>query len=603
MNPADSDLEFLRAQEGIRRGWILRDQVSELLRDGVAGAGLLDECRRRGWMDGSQVRRLRDASLSRTPSPPEEDDPIGPGSLIAGRYRVERALQGGFGRVYLCRTPEGERAALKTLLRRHLDSLELRRAFVEESRRWIALGRHPHLVAAFGLEEHLRLPFLVLECIEGGRTLGDRIDEGLSWREALAFGLQIARGLAHAGRSAGLVHRDLKPGNVLVDPSGVAKVSDFGLALVRGEHDASCCGTPAYMPPEQWSRPREVDVRSDVYAFGVLLFETLTGRLPFRARTLASLEAEHRLEAPPNPSTLVPELPGAVARLVLRCLKKSPSRRFPDFDVVAAELAAHVEAPAPAPAPVIHPADDAVNRSCSAVALGRPEDALSFADAALRHDPRHLGGLVAKANALAALERLDEAARVLRDAASIHPGSALPLVNLAYVEHRAGRPAQALAWLDQALPVAAPRDLEGCVPILLDAGRMDEARDLIERILEEDPQSVPALTHQAVLRRRLGDPAGALESLDRALKLNPRHAKSWSNRAAALVQLGRFGEAVESAQRALEIDPALQGAFLALAAALMAGGRRNEARSCLEDGLRRIPGSPLLQRAIETYGL
>jgi tetratricopeptide (TPR) repeat protein len=582
----------------LRRGWLRREQVSEALRDGVDGSSLLDECRRRGWLDASQVRRLRDATLERKPAPPEDDDPVGVGSTIAGRYRVERVCQGGFGRVYLCRTPEGETAALKTLLRRHLESAELRGRFVEEARRWIALGRHPNRVTALGVEEHLRLPFLAMECVEGGTTLGDRIDAGLSWREGAAFGLQIARGLADAGRRAGLVHRDLKPVNVLVDARGVAKVSDFGLARVRGERDALSCGTPPYMSPEQWSRPDRVDVRSDVYAFGVLLFEAVVGRLPFPARTLEELEEAHRAKAPPDPRSAVPALPDALSRFILRCLEKSPSRRPTDFAAVEAELAAWADVPAPAPVPV-DPADDAVNRSRSALSLGRADDALRCAEEALRARPGDLGGLVAKANALAELRFVDEALTTLRRAASLHPESALPLVNLAFLEHRAGRLEAALGWLEQAIPLARPKELEGCLPILIDAGRLDDALRLVDAVLEEDPDSVSAWNHRAVALRRGGDLDGALEAADRTVRLNPRYGKGWTNRASILVQLERFGDAVDSAQRALEIDPALAAAYAAMAAALGALGRTSEARSCLKDGLRKLPDHPLLRRALE----
>ncbi|HLF94541.1 MAG TPA: serine/threonine-protein kinase, partial [Planctomycetota bacterium] len=542
MDASPSDLEFLRIQEAVRRGWLRREQASEALRE---GGPLIEGCRRRGWLDASRARRLLECAPGRGEPEPGED-PHRVGDVIAGRYEIERIFRGGFGRVFLCRLRDGSRAALKTLLREHLEDAAVRRMFLDEARRWISLGFHPNLVAAYGMEEHLRLPFIVMECIEGGMTLGDRIQQGSDWRTAVDVGRQIARGLVHAGKVAGIVHRDLKPVNILMTPGGSAKVADFGLAKVRGQTGDFGGGTPMYMSPEQWTRPDAVDVRSDLYSFGLILYETATGGLPFAPRTLEELREAHLAGRVQDPRRVRADIPEALARFILRCVEKDPADRPRDFNE-AVELLDRVEGVPPRDSEMPAPpagVDAEVNRSRNALALGDPKAAMEAAMAALKLQPDHVGARNSKALALLALGKKEEALHFLEDTLRLDPQSALTLVNLAHGSRECGRIEEALRWLLEALPFAAPLELEGLLPILLDAGRVQEALQLCERILEVDPRSVPTWNHKSIALRRLGHAAEAVDSADRALALNPRHAKAWVNRANALMYAGRSAEVI-----------------------------------------------------------
>jgi len=183
--------------------------------------------------------------------------PYRPGQVIGGRYEVASVHCGGFGLVCLCRQlgPELHRGtdlvALKTPLPRHLATPELRQMFVTEAAHCVALGAHPNLVLAYGVEEHNRLPFLVLECIPSAQDLEGRIlARATDWRTALRVGIGIARGLAFAG----LVHGDLKPVNILLGADGAPKVADFGLSLHAGQAaDGMLAGTPGFMAPEMFA--------------------------------------------------------------------------------------------------------------------------------------------------------------------------------------------------------------------------------------------------------------------------------------------------------------------------------------------------------------
>ncbi|MBI5368357.1 MAG: protein kinase [Planctomycetes bacterium] len=529
-----------------------------------------------------------------------DGEPLGVGDVIAGRYIAEQVFEGGFGRVFCCRTPEGERVALKTLRRRHLESPELRELFVAEALHWIALGRHPHLVTAYGVEEYLRLPFLVLEFVDGAATLGDRIAAGLTDGETLAFAVQIARGMAHAGRAGLLVHRDLKPANILVTPAGTAKITDFGLARMRGTPDNISGGTPPYMSPEQFARPDAVDVRSDVYACGVILFKMATGALPFDAADSAGFRRAHLHAPAPDPRSLRPTMPERLATLIRSCREKDPARRPADFGVLERELAALTGAAVPPgeSAPRPGAVEGLVNLSRTCLLLGRIPDALAHAEKAVAADPDGVEPQVALANALGAAGRLEEALGILEAAHRLHPDADAPVVNLAHFAFRAGRRAEAAAWLEQALcSVPVPR-LEGVVQLLIELGEPRQAVAVCDRILAADPHALLALNNRAVALRRLGDLAGALASATRAVELNPRYAKAWSNRATVLVQLRRFAEAVAAADRSLEIDPTIASAYAARAAGLRELGRHEEADAGLRAGLRQLPDHPLLTRAL-----
>ena len=261
-----------------------------------------------------------------------------------GPYQIGGLLGvGGMGEVYRARdTTLGREVALKILP----SSLGLdsdRVAGFKREAQLLASLNHPNIAAIYGFAEHDGIQALVLELVSGP-TLAERIARrSLSWREAVIIAKQIAEAL-DAAHHLGIVHRDLKPANVKVLPDGTVKVLDFGLAIpaaaagsvearpatIRGvatdsTFDGVLVGTPAYMSPEQ-ALGQAVDQRTDVWAFGCVLFEMLTGRPVFARSTIAdTLRAVVQNE--PQWGRL-PRLPGALRRLLEKCLAKDPRRRL-----------------------------------------------------------------------------------------------------------------------------------------------------------------------------------------------------------------------------------------------------------------------------------
>jgi eukaryotic-like serine/threonine-protein kinase len=282
-----------------------------------------------------------------------------------GPYEVLSPLgAGGMGEVYRARdTKLGREVAVKVLPDAFVSDPE-RLARLEREARLLASLNHPNIATLYAFENEQGIRFLVMEVVEGP-TLGERLGEGpLPVRDALEFFRQVADGLAAAHRK-GVVHRDLKPGNLKIAPGGLAKILDFGLATtivpgVAGDvtnsptasvsHTATGViqGTAPYMAPEQ-AKGKQADERSDVFAFGVTLYEALAGRRAFAGDSVTEVLAAV-LEREPDLAVLPPETPDLVRFLLRRCLKKNPDERLRDVAEAKAVLAEALSAGAEPPA-------------------------------------------------------------------------------------------------------------------------------------------------------------------------------------------------------------------------------------------------------------
>ena len=271
-----------------------------------------------------------------------------------GPYEISAAIgAGGMGEVYRARdTQLGRDVAIKVLPSFLSADPDRLRRFEQEARAAAALN-HPNILVVFQLGTHDGVRYLVSELLEGS-TLREPLQRGaLPIRKAIDYGVQIARGLA-AAHEKGIVHRDLKPENVFVTKDGRLKILDFGLARLlpqRGEVEVNAptmseltdpgtvMGTVGYMSPEQ-VRGKPADHRADIFAFGAMLYEMLTGKRSFQKPTSAETMTAVLNEEPPGLSSLVPLAPPAMQRVVHRCLEKSPEQRFQSTSDLAFALEA-----------------------------------------------------------------------------------------------------------------------------------------------------------------------------------------------------------------------------------------------------------------------
>ena len=289
-----------------------------------------------------------------------------------GEYEiVSRLGAGGMGEVYRARDRElGRDVAIKVLPPAFAADRE-RLARFEREARVLASLNHPNIGTIYGLERIADVPALVLELVEGP-TLADRLAQpsaighqpsrGLAIAEALAIARQIADAL-EAAHEQGIVHRDLKPANIKITPAGTVKVLDFGLAkagegsgpdgshsptlTIGGTRQGALLGTAAYMSPEQ-ARGLPVDKRTDIWAFGCVLFELLTGRMAFPGATVSDHIAAI-LERDPEWNALPASTPSAIERLLRRCLEKDPKRRLHDIADARIEMDDGLIVAAPGP--------------------------------------------------------------------------------------------------------------------------------------------------------------------------------------------------------------------------------------------------------------
>ena len=272
---------------------------------------------------------------------------------IASYTLLEPIGHGGMAVVYRARQETLDRTvAVKVLSENLAASPEFMERFRREARTAANL-RHPNVITVHDFGEDERgVPFLVLEYIEGP-TLADLMDAGLDDSRVPNLLDQIAAGLDYA-HARGVIHRDIKPGNVLLTDDGRAVLADFGLAwLLEGAHltlTGGVIGTPEYMSPEQ-AAGEPIDHRSDVYALGVVLYEMLVGERPFVAETPIGVLLKHLQDPAPSILDARPDLPAAVGQVLDRCLVKDPAERFASAGELARAFRdAFLQRPQPAPA-------------------------------------------------------------------------------------------------------------------------------------------------------------------------------------------------------------------------------------------------------------
>ena len=267
------------------------------------------------------------------------------GETISERYEIEELVgHGGMSSVYKAKDSLLERhVALKILHEQYSADEEFVERFKREARS-VAQLQHPNIVTVIDRGEEDGRQYIVFEYIDGENLKELVVRKGrLDVREALEIAVEIAGGLAFA-HDHGLVHRDVKPQNVLLNGDGRAKVTDFGIARsVDVEHSVTqtgtVLGTSTYIAPEQASG-QPVDAQTDVYALGVVLYEMLTGELPFPGENFVAVAMKHVHEPPPNSLDKRRDLPLRVAAAIDRALEKDPAHRFPTMDAFAAELEA-----------------------------------------------------------------------------------------------------------------------------------------------------------------------------------------------------------------------------------------------------------------------
>lgn len=260
-----------------------------------------------------------------------------------GNYKLERELgQGGMGKVYLARdTGLNRNVALKILRADLSNDPAFARKFLDEVEVTASLA-HPNIIRVYTLGEQNGRLYLVMEHLDQP-SLEQRMDQvgKLPEQDVLEIGIGIASALQFAHEETGMIHRDIKPGNILFGRGSIPKLADFGLAAgarsALGQQD-EIWGTPYYVSPERLNREVE-DIRSDIYSLGATLYHALAGRAPFEAETAEEVAKRHLFDRPPPLRSLCPKAHEQTVFTVDRCLGKSPKDRWLNYAELSAQMA------------------------------------------------------------------------------------------------------------------------------------------------------------------------------------------------------------------------------------------------------------------------
>ena len=263
------------------------------------------------------------------------------GRLLDNRYEILEVLgTGGMAVVYKARCHRLNRlVAVKILKDDYLEDEEFRRRFHSESQA-VAMFSHPNIVAVYDVSTSQTADYIVMELIDG-ITLKQYMEKKgvLNWKETLHFAIQIAKALEHA-HSRGIVHRDIKPHNVMVLKNGSVKVTDFGIARMMSKGNTltkEALGSVHYISPEQ-AKGGRVDNRSDIYSLGVVMYEMMSGRPPYDGESPVSVAIQHINGGAAMPSTLNPNIPGGLEQIIMKAMAHEPNDRYPTATAMLADL-------------------------------------------------------------------------------------------------------------------------------------------------------------------------------------------------------------------------------------------------------------------------
>lgn len=566
------------------------------------------------------------------------------GDKIGGRYLVHQALMGGMGEVYLCLDlKQNYPFALKTFQFSYLMNQKFREAFKREVATWVALEKHPNIVRCFYMDIIDNQPFMFLEWVTNNESRGTDLRSWLRWgpldlRLALDFIIDICRGLIHADkRQPGIVHRDLKPDNILIAEGRIAKITDFGLAKIvqdakleipEAQNElgglqrlSNAGGTPTYMAPEQW-RGEELDVRTDIYAIGCILYEVLTGRWPFSATTLENLRRQHLEAAIPTLAVNIARS-SALDSLIARCLAKQKDKRFATIGNLLDELSQIYRQLFLTSHRIIEldanfTAKDYINRGLTYTSLQHYKEALVDLTSAIKLDPTNPQAYNNRGHAYTKMQCYSEALADFNHAINLDSTLALAYNNRGFVFYLQSRFNEALADYNRAIELDSTlaRAYENRGAIYGNLRKYNEALIDYNRAIELDPNFARAfynrgLTYanmqynekaladftrtiqldpdftrtyydRGITYHRLERYEDALKDFTCAIQLDPNNSYAYNNRGYTYAALGRYDEEIADYKRAIELDPTNVNAYMNLGVSLCDHGKLREALVCYE---------------------
>jgi eukaryotic-like serine/threonine-protein kinase len=517
------------------------------------------------------------------PPPPSRKD-------FAPRDRVYSALtnthwtithvieSGGMGTVYVVDDEtDGRVRALKTLKSQHAWHVAARERLVREAATWVRLDPHPHIVTAEWIDVIADTPFLVMEYVEGGDLAGFLSNQALSIERALVLAMQICDAMTFAHTTLGLVHRDLKPANCLFTKQGDLKVSDFGLARIASDQRAAIFelagiapehglgltmprGTEPYWAPEQRDPLGVLDTRTDIHAFGVMLYEMLTR--DFQADTQQADAPRGLNRARMQLMATRHDMPRRIQALILACIAPDPRNRPASFDDVRRELVSVLRKRDPrqrTTVPIPVPCDARVwnNKAVAFQALDLFAEAEACCDRALALTPDDPEILQNKGVALLCQQRYAESIAYFDRALVRMPRDPDILNNRGHAYFKLRRLDAAAESLRAAARYAGsdPLICKNLAEVLLESNQPDEALPWIRKGLDTHPQHPSLIELQGRYLLAIGEIEKALACFREGLTFASRAVGLWKGIARAQLRRAGYAEALDASNKALELSP------------------------------------------------
>lgn len=467
------------------------------------------------------------------------------GDKIGGIYEI-REIHGGEGKsgmgvVYICHYRWHQKLyALKTYQDRFAISERLTGSFYKEAMLWMGIENHPNIVQAHWVHQFDGRIYIVMEYIPpdnlGRLTLSTHMDKPLPLLRSLIWGIQFCYGMEYANSKGIKVHRDIKPYNILITLDKTLKITDFGLSKAFDEKNSQkggMAGTPYWMSPEQFDDAENCTVKSDIYSFGVVLYQMASGGLPFKAPVetesdfLKSMYALHK-------SAPIPRLDSVMSPIIDKCMAKNPEDRYQDFKDLreAIESLWQENTDIPMPKPLVQKPFGFKEINQKGVALkhlGKPAQAIEFHSKAIDENPVFPNAWNDKGIALWELENHSEALECFRKAMEIDHEFVHPINN------RAG--------------------------LLNSLGKHTEAIEFYEQGLKIDPDFIYFWKGKGDVCLKLNRHTDAIGCYDEALRINSKDSWAWYKKGLALYASGDPHEALEYAETAIEINPFLYQAY------------------------------------------
>lgn len=510
------------------------------------------------------IQKIVERKADRLSKAKSQITPYKKGDFIGQKYEVFDILgEGGFGIVYLVYSHDtNEVYALKTFRDEYLEDIQTRERFRKEAQVWIDLERHPYLVRAYFVDELSGRLFIAMEYIAPDEDGLNSLDNFLRKRppdlaQSLRWAIQFCHGMEYAYSKGLRAHRDIKPANIMIAQDKTVKISDFGLAGVIGSSKAISgikldiqqdkiafslqtkegigFGTPTHMPPEQFINAAGCDEKSDIYSFGVVLYQMAAdGKLPFLPNLPKNNSEEesrrfwyemyelHR-QVP------VPKLNSPLFEIIQRCLEKEPNKRYSSFKALRAEL-------------------ERILKGHNREVIRLPE---------LKE--LEWGEWLNKGFSLGALNKYQEAIDCYNKALEMNPN-------------------YAKAWCNKGIP-------------LKKLGKYEEAMKCYNKALVIDPQYIPALHNKGLLLAEMGKHQESIDCFNRALEINPEVAGLWNGKGLALGKIGKNQESIECYINALAIYPRYAEAWHNKGIVLSRGGDQQSAVECYDKALEIDPRS------------